>query len=219
MPAKYQDIDEARLLRLHDGLDILESIDESNGMERLDLFIYGLTTNVSVLDAAREALADEIEADETDVEVSEVAVAVPLYAGQIHRLAGSGVTLQHEEFAYAGPAGEGIRTSTFSMSSYKPAVAVSTLSRMAIASGSSYLIDFFKQYGNKTHAKVEERVRRTEEATQPGVPVPAPIPAAPAPEVPAPAMPKRTSLEATGDTRRDSVKIANAIESFLGELR
>lgn len=202
---RYQDIDEERLLRLHDGLEILETLDR-DAIYSLDLFLYGLTQDETIVDAAKEAIADEAEIAEQDVQLGEVAVAVPLSSDNIHALAGSGIRMQREDFAYMGQGGEGIRTNSFTFSHFKPTVAISSFSQMAIASSDSWLEDFLKQYGNKQPVEIKQNVRRTEEATQPGVPAPPEAPPAP---TTTPEIPKQTSL--TG-----GLKLADVLEEFLG---
>ena len=198
--SRYQDIDENGLVRLHDGLDMLERLDPE-AIADLDIVLYGLTQQESVTDAAREAIADEAEIDESDVQLTEVAVCIPLSSDTIHYLTGSGLKLRNEEFAYMGGQGEGIRSTTFTFSHFKPTVSTSDFSQMAIAVTVSWLDDFLKQYGNKQPAVVKQNVHRTEEATQPGIPAPAPPPVTPTP--------KTTSL--TG-----GLKFADFIENFLG---
>ena len=142
---------------------------------------------------------------------AEVAVAIRIGSDAIRALLGSGFRAKRDEFAYMGPEGEGIRTKSFISSHFKPTLAVSEFSQMSIASSDSWLPDFLKQYGNKTPAQIKQNVRRTEEATQPGIPAVSTTPAAPAAPVPAvtPEIPAQASL--TG-----GLKLAEAIEEFLG---
>lgn len=212
---RYQDITEEQLLKLHDGLDILEALD-LEAVHGLDLFIYGLTQSESLVDAAKESIADEAEISENDVQLSEIAVAIPLSSDTIHYLAGSGLKIRREDFAYAGSGGEGIRTSSFTFAHFKPTCSISDFSQMAIASSDSWLDDFLKQYGNKQPVQIKQNVRRTEEATQPGVPAQAPppaatseAPAAPAAPTTTPEIPKKTSLNG-------GLKLADVLEEFLG---
>ena len=208
MAQRYVEMDEARLVDLHDGLETLEMLDRE-AIHDLDLYLYGLTSSAAIVDAAKEAIADEAEINEADVQLSEVAVAIPISADVIYALSGSGLRMRKESFAYTGVAGEGIRTSMFAFSSYKPTAAFTDFSTMALALSDSWLDDFLKQYGNKQPAQIEQNVRRTEEATQPGVPAPAQAP--PAPTVPAeiPGTPKTTST-------LGGLKLADVLEEFLG---
>jgi hypothetical protein len=91
---------------------------------------------------------------------------------------------------------------SFTFANYHPNISVNDFTQMAVASSDSWLDDFLKQYGNKQPVQIQKQVRRTEEATQPGVPAPATPPAA-AP--PTPGVPKQTSL-----------KISDLLEKFLG---
>jgi hypothetical protein len=191
--ARYVDVNEERLTRLHDGLDLLEMVDR-DGMHSLDLYLYGLSKNPQLLDAAREAIADSEELDETDIQLSEIAVAIPLGADTIYALMGSGIRAKREDFAYLGGAGEGVRTMSFAFGHFKPQIALSSFSKMALASSDSWLDDFLRQEGTGQQATITPAVHRNQEATQPAAPV---APAQPQrPAAPTPAMPKQTSLRA-----------------------
>jgi len=183
----YVEINAERLAHLHEGLELLEQVDR-DALRTFDLFFYGLTTNPQIVDAAKEAIADSEEVAEQDVQLAEVAVAIPLSSDTIYYLDGSGLILRREDFAYSGGGGEGIRTQSFAFSHYHPRVALRDFSKVALASSDAWLSDFLRKEGSGRPAQVTQNVRRTEEATQPGVP-PAPTPAAPAQQ-----MPKQTSL-------------------------
>ncbi len=184
---RYFDIDADRLSHLHDGLELLEQVDR-DGMNNLDLFFYGLTSNAQIIDAAKEAIAESEEVAEQDVQLAEVAVAIPLGSDTVYLLIGSGMPLRREDFAYMGGGGEGVRTQSFMFAHFKPRVTLSYFSKVALASSDAWLDDFLRKEGTNKPAQVTQNVRRTEEATQPGAPA--------APEAPpAPQMPKRTSLD------------------------
>jgi hypothetical protein len=218
---RYIDVTEEQLHKLHDGLEMLEMLDR-DAMEAFDLHLYGITKDPSVLDAAREVIADDAEGEmsEEDVQLSEIAVAIPLGADTVYAFGGSGIKLKNESFAYMESA-QGIRTGYFLSANWRPTVALSQFSQLALASSDSWLDDFFRQYGNKEPAEIKQNVRRSEEATQPGVPAPAPVPPAPAPEptetaapapppaTPPPAIPKQTSLHG-------GLKLVDVLEDFLG---
>jgi len=182
---RYIDVNPERLSNLHGALELIESVDRE-AFRNLDLHIYGITNNPQIVDAAKEAIAESADVTEEDVQLSEVAVAIPLSADIIYYLAGSGLNLRREDFAYQGAGGEGIRTMSFAFSHYKPQVTLSYFSKVALASSDAWLDDFLKKEGSGKPATVTQNVRRTEEATQPGTP-PATSPAAPQ-------MPKQTSL-------------------------
>jgi hypothetical protein len=182
---RYIDVNPERLSNLHGALELIESVDR-DAFRNLDLHIYGLTNNPQIVDAAKEAVAENADVAEEDVQLSEVAVAIPLSSDIIYYLAGSGLNLRREDFAYMGAGGEGIRTMSFTFSHYKPQVTLSYFSKLAIASSDAWLDDFLKKEGSGKPAAVAQNVRRTEEATQPGI-QPAAAPAAPQ-------MPKQTSL-------------------------
>jgi hypothetical protein len=210
MPAdRYQDIDEDRLSKLYDGLDVLESI-ALDAVHDLDLFLYGLTQSESIIDAAKEAIADDADLDESDVQLSEVAVAIPISGDSIRALMGSGFRARQEDFAYMGTEGEGIRAKSFVLSHYKPVLAVSEFSQMALAQSDAWLDDFLKQYGNKQPAEIKQNVRRTEEATQPGVPA---APAAPTMPPPTPAAAPAIHMQSS---QTGGLKLADILENFLG---
>ena len=193
---RYVNIDAERLSQLHTGLELLEQVDR-DAMRDLDLFFYGLTNNPQIVDAAKESIADSKEVAEEDVQLSEVAVAIPFGSDVIYYLDGSGLILRNEDFAYTGTGGEGIRSASFTFSHYKPKVTLSYFSKMALASSDAWLDDFLRKEGSSKPAQVKQNVRRTEEATQPGVPAAPEAPAAaptPAPQAPATQTPKQTSL-------------------------
>jgi hypothetical protein len=177
---RYIEIDKERLSKLHDGLELMEMLDRE-AMVSLDLHIYGITNDPQILDAAREAIADDEELTEQDVEVAEVAVAIPLGSDAIYSLAGSGIKLRNEDFAYLGGEGAGIRTLSFTFANFKPVVSLNNFSKVALASSSAWLDNFLQREGSGQAAQVTPAVHRSEEATQPGIP-------------PAPAIPKQTSL-------------------------
>lgn len=187
---RYIEIDAERLSKIHDGLDLLEALDRSEdagALRSLDLHLYGISTNPQVIDAAKEAIADANDVAEEDVALAEVAVAIPLNADTIYALSGSGIKLEREEFAYMGSGGEGVRSLSFTFGHYKPRVALSYFSKLAIASSDSWLDDFLRKQGSGQAAVVTPAVHRDQEATQPQAPV--------APATPAPAgVPKQTSL-------------------------
>ena len=185
---RYIDVNPEQLSDLHGALGLIESVDRE-AFHNLDLHIYGLTNNPQIVDAAKEAIAENADVPEEDVQLSEVAVAIPLSSDIIYYLAGSGLILRREDFAYVGDI-EGARTMSFAFSHYKPTVNLGYFSKLALASSDAWLDDFLKKEGSGNRATVTQNVRRTEEATQPGVP-PATQPAAPQPGQ----MPKQTSLK------------------------
>lgn len=198
----YIEIDAERLAKVHDGLDLLEAVDRAEGggaLKSLDLHLYGITTNPQIIDAAREAIADSEDLAEEDVQITEVAVAIPLDADTVYYLTGSGIKLNREDFAYMGSGGEGVRQLSFAFAHYKPTVALSYFSKIAIASSDSWIDDFLRKYGSGTPAQITPAVHRNQEATQPQAPV--------APATPAPAgVPKQTSLR----------QLAALLDDYLG---
>ena len=196
---RYVDINEEDLHKLRDGYELLERIDHE-ALWGMGYCLYGLTQDPGILDAAREAIAATYEGDidESDVKVSEVAVVVALSADKLYYLTGSGLKLRDEEFAYRGAGGEGIKSDTFTFAHYKPRVTIHSFTHLALGESASWLDDFLKKHGTGEKAAIQERVKRTEEATQPGVPTPA-----------APPRAKQTSL-------RTGIKLSDFLEDFLG---
>jgi hypothetical protein len=184
---RYIDVNADRLSKLHEGLELIESVDR-DAFRGLDLFIYGLTNNAQILDAAKEAIAESEEVAEEDVQLAEVAVAIPLSSDMIYYLAGSGLRLQREDFAYLGSGGEGVRSMSFAFAHFKPTVTLSYFSKLSVASSDAWLDDFLRKEGSNKPAQITQNVRRDEEATVPGAP------AAPAVPPATPQMPKQTSL-------------------------
>jgi hypothetical protein len=182
---RYIEIDEKGLIALHDALDLLTSV-APDALEDMALTVYGITNNAGILDAAKEAIADAEELQESDIQLSEVAVAIPITSKGIYRLTGSGLKLDSEEFVFMGTGGEGIRSLSFTFSNYKPTCTFSYFSKAAIASSDSWLDDFLRKHGGGQAAQVTQNVHRDQEATQPGIPAQQPASA--------PGVPKMTSL-------------------------
>ncbi len=195
MPQRYIEITSDQLSSLHTGLELLEMLDQE-AVNGLDLCVYGITTNAQILDAAREAIADSEELAEEDVQIAEVAVAIPISSDTIYALHGSGVKLDREDFAYMGSGGEGVRNLSFLFGHYKPTVNLNYFSKLAVASSKSWLDDFLRKEGtNRQPAQITPAVHRTEEATQPGVPPP-------------PQTPKQTSL-------LGGLRLSDVLDEFL----
>ena len=192
----YVDVTSERLSNIREGLTLIEQVDR-DAANNLDLYVYGITSDPQIIDAAKEAIADSEELDESDVQVAEVAVAIPLSSDTIYYLTGSGLILRREDFTYQGRQGEGVRTQTFAFSHYHPRVTLNNFSKLAVASSDAWLDDFLKREGSNTPAQITPNVRRTEEATQPGAPAPA--------ATTAPQTPGRTS----------SLKISELVEKFF----
>jgi hypothetical protein len=206
----YVDVTAEDLQKLKGGLEIMGRLFRSSGEEMPQLYLYGLTSDVGVLDAAKEAIAaysDEDELGEEDIELSEIAVEIGLSDDVLYYLLGSGVKLgRGDEFAYMGKQGEGIREIGWQWTRRQPTVALGNLTKMALASDSGWGDKFLQQYGNKQPLKVN--VQRNTPAT--GVPEPpAEKPAPAAPPAAQPPQPKQTSVP-------DGKKIAGLVEDLLG---
>ena len=199
----YIDIAADDLHKLKDGLEIIGKPFRSSGEDMPSLYLYGLTSDPGVLDAAKEAIAaySDEELGEEDIELTEVAVEVGLSEDVLYYLLGSGVKLgRGDEFAYMGKQGEGIREIGWQWARRQPTVSVGGLTKMALGSDSGWGDKFLQQYGTKTPMTVN--VQRTTPAT--GLPEPKPV--APL----APGVPKQTSVPNTKQLR-------DLMENFLGE--
>lgn len=169
MPQHYVTLDKERLMRVHEGLELLEQVDRDH-IHDMNLCIFGLTNDPQILDAAREAIADESELEESDVQVAEVVVAIRISSDTIYALTGSGIKFKSEEFVYMGDSGKGARSLSFTFAHYKPTVNINAFSKLGLASSSGYIDEFLLKEGSKQPAKITPNVHRTEEATQPGTP-------------------------------------------------
>jgi len=203
---RYLNISEDQALKLREGLELLETLDR-DAVSELDLCLYGLTNDPQILDAAREAIASdsEDEISEEDVQLGEIAIAIPISSDKIYALTGSGIKLKDEYFAYPGGEGEGTRRGYFFSANYRPVVTIHSFSHVALASSDSWVDDFLEKTGGKgvQPTQIKKKVQRTEEATQPGVPTPAEpqVPVEAPPAAPATPTPKQTSLNKSAVTR------------------
>jgi len=203
---RYLNISEDQALKLREGLELLETLDR-DAVSELDLCLYGLTNDPQILDAAREAIASdsEDEISEEDVQLGEIAIAIPISSDTIYALTGSGIKLKDEYFAYPGGEGEGTRRGYFFSANYRPVVTIHSFSHVALASSDSWVDDFLEKTGGKgvQPTQIKKKVQRTEEATQPGVPTPAEpqVPVEAPPAAPATPTPKQTSLNKSAVTR------------------
>jgi hypothetical protein len=201
---KYIETTEEQLLRLRDSLELLGQLDQSK-VKDLDLCIYGMTRNQSIIDAAREAIAEETYDEnitEADVTLSEVAVAIPISADTIYALTGNGIKVGHgETFTYLGES-EGPKTASFGSASFKPTISLHDLEDICLADSDGWSFEYLQKHSAGGGAKVQKKVRRNEEATQLGVPTPA------APVAPQPA--------AAPQQKRTSLQLESLVERFLG---
>ncbi len=185
------------LLKLREGLDILSKLEDTREM-LLDVYIYGISSDMAILDAAKEAIAAESDEriTEENVQLSEVAIAIPLSSDIIYYLTGSGLKLNREEFAYTGEAGEGVRELGFQWARMKPTVIAGNFSQMALASSSSWLDRFLRQYGTKAPAKVKPVVERS-----------------------VPTQPEAMALETPTGRKETSLKISDVVTSWLNHAK
>lgn len=217
------------LTKLRDGLEVIERVVDGADIVSLNIWLYGIVTDSFILDIAKEAIiadAEEFMDDngdtdltESDVELTEIAVAVPISSPDvIDILHGRGYPCRELDFAYQAGAVEGVRTKGFlSAHTSSARITADNLKDQVIANGEDYLDSYLKEKGNKSVMTIRKTVNRDQEATEhphpegtePEVPAAAPEPTAP-PATPTPpatpsAMPKQTSL-----------KLSSIVEDFLG---
>lgn len=177
----FIEVSREQLLELHHALSLFEKLN-SDIIGELDLYLYAITTSPTILDAAKEAIADymndtateeAVAVSEQDVELSEVAVAIPCSSDALYYLLGTGLKVQQEEFVYnSGDSGEGVRQMSFVHATFKPRMAITDFTEIALAQSSSWADEFLKRFGQHDPALVEKKqVNRTEEATQPAEPM------------------------------------------------
>jgi hypothetical protein len=209
MALRYVEVDEEKLHAILDGLGLIEQVRTVAGSDHLDLCLYGVTHDAGILDAAKEAIADEMnDADvpgtfsEKDVNLTEIAVAIPLSSDVLYALLGSGLKLKKENFVYPSP-DEGLRELNFRHANFQAVANAKKFSTMAIGESDAWLDSFFKQFA--TQPKPAPEVRRNEEAILPTSAIPEAAPK----EIPPPISPKKTSL-------KTKFNIASALDEFLG---
>jgi len=219
----FLEITEEQMLRLREGLELLETLDR-DAIHEIDICFYGLTNDPSVLAAAREVIAseqDDENVSEEDVELGEIAIAIPLSSDVIYYLTGSGLKLRDEYFSYPGVEGEGPRRNYLGYAHYHPTVTTHSFQHMALALSDSWVDDYLQKVGGHgaVATRIKKKVQRSEEATQP-VPVieqktPGQLPAG---------QPKQTSLKVTAATnfehvRKHLMEIGMTIYKKEGEYR
>ena len=189
----YIDATEEDLNRLRDGLDVISRINHSL-LGDFDIYLYGITSAPTVLDAARESIAymSEEPIDEDDIVLEEIAVAIPVSSDILSSINGSGFKLHNEDFSYNGPENEGVRQTDFIGSTFKPKLILKYFSKYALADDVTHLNDFLERYGSKAEMRVNKSVSRNERAT---TPEPAPMPTPPT--TPPAAAPKASSKQIT----------------------
>ncbi len=205
---RYIDISEDQVLKLREGLELLETLDR-DAVKELDLYLYGITNDPQILDAAREAIAEDHEEEitEEDVQLTEIAVAIPISADTIYALTGSGIRLDREYFSYVAGEGEGTRRAYLYSASYHPTATLHSFQHIALGESDSWVDDYLEKEGSKQPAEIKKKVQRSQDATRPVPTVQepvAPVQAPPAPAAPA-GTPKRTSLD-----------LGKLVEDFLG---
>ena len=196
----YVDVTADDLKNLRQALVLLERL--RSGGEPLNLYLYGITTDPGVLDAAKEAIAaygDDETVTESDVQLAEIAVEMRLNSDTLYYLNGSGARLQKgDEFTYLGGPGEGAREIGWNWTRRGPTVTLASFTHMAVAEDSGWGDKFLMQYGQKIPLKID--VKRNQPST--GV----------APQAqPAPTqVPKQTSVPG-------GKQLEDLMEKFLGD--
>jgi hypothetical protein len=149
-------VTDEQLKNLREGLTLIEQVTGYDEDTRLQLTLYGLTSDPSVVDCAKEAVADEAEIDESQVKIAgEVAVAIPLSGDTLYYLTGSGLQLQGEEIAFSKGGGNGIDTIQTTWAKYRPRITTATFREMAIAGDSWSAATFLQKYGKKAPAPAQ----------------------------------------------------------------
>jgi hypothetical protein len=166
---EFVDIKQDDLLKLRDGLEILDRLRDPAFDDRGKVYFYGVSTDVVVLDAAREAIAeyaDDPAITEDSITLGEVAVCLPISGDVIYALTGSGMKLDstEDEFAYRTGT-EGPRILSFRWSRVKPVVTVADFTKMALANDSVYLDRYLAQRGTNTPGQIKKEVKRENPAT------------------------------------------------------
>ncbi len=208
---RYLDISEDQVLKLREGLELLETLDR-DAVKELDLYLYGITNDPQILDAAREALAEDSEDEitEEDVQLSEIAVAVPISSDTIYALTGSGIRLDREYFAYIAGEGEGTRRAYLYSAHYHPTVTMHSFQQIALAESDSWIDDYLEKAGSGQAAEIKKKVVRTEDATRPQ-------PVVGEPQTPVEAPPAAQPAAApAGTPKRTSLNLSKLVEDFLG---
>ncbi len=137
------------LEKLREALVLIERV-TGYDEDRLKLTLYGLTSDSGVIDATKEAIADEAELEETDIKIAgEVAVAIELSGDILYYLTGSGLKLQTEEVAFTKGGGNGVDSAQLSWAKWRPTVTVRSFREMALATDSWSAATFLQRYGKK----------------------------------------------------------------------
>jgi|SRR5579863_91891 len=207
---RYIDISEDQVLKLREGLELLETLDR-DAVKELDLYLYGITNDPQILDAAREAIADSYEEtiSEDDIQLTEIAIAVPINSDTIYALTGSGIRLEKEYFAYTGGEGEGTRRAYLYSANYHPTVTLHSFQHIALGESDSWVDDYLEKEGSKQPAEIKKKVQRTEDATRP-------VPTIAEPQTPVQAPPAAPQAPQTGVPKRTSLDLTGLVEDFLG---
>jgi hypothetical protein len=193
----YVDVTVEDLNILHEAMGILERLQRE---EPLKLYLYGLTQEPGIVDAAKEAIVaytDEEGLSEEDIQLNQIAVMIQLSSDVLSYLVGSGLRLQKsDEFCYQGGPGEGIREIGWNWAQRGPTVTLGSFTKMALAEDGAWGDKFLQQYGDKQ--PMQKEVSRNSPATSA------------APQVPPVQQPKQTSVPG-------SKKLYDLMENFLGE--
>jgi hypothetical protein len=157
------------------------------GVANLDIHLYGITSDPTVLGAAKETIIDNLEEyydengdvtlGEDEVSLSEVALAIPISSDVIWGITGRhGIDLTRLDFAYEGRGGEGIRESSFMSTTYRRGtVALSSLRDLVLADGSYHIKEYLMKYKKGQPMVINKKVQRQGPAAS------TPMPAPPAP--------------------------------------
>jgi hypothetical protein len=221
--ARYSELySDGDLIKLRDGLDILEThglVEYGNEITGMNIWLYGIVTDASILERAKEALIDSEEefmddlggptVSESDMTLTEIAIAVQIRGSGTIDTLHRGYPLNEPEylvFAYQRGEGEGVRTAKFNNAGFSDTITLDKMSKQALYPGEDELNAYLQEQGTGKQMQVKRKVQRNEEAT-----VNAPhIPEPPKLETPQPEpVAKQTSLA-------HGRKLSDIVEGFLG---
>jgi hypothetical protein len=143
----YSVISAEELEVLTSGLEILERLRSDEVLK--NLFLYGLTNERLLIEAAKAAVAESNDLD-AEIDITQLAIAMPLHSSTISSLFGSGLKLEREEFSYLGAGAEGARTESFVFAHYHPKATIRSFSVLAISEDNNWLDDFLTQHKANT---------------------------------------------------------------------
>lgn len=151
---QYFEVTQHSLEDARPGLALAEQLLQNDNFAP---YLYAITAKSDVL-LACEAAIDE-DAGEQGVSLGLVALAISFSSDTIQYLAGSGLLLQNEEFAYLS-GNDGARVLGLQWSGQRPRVRLTDFSVMALSDSDMDLDEFMKQHGGSAPAETPKTVSR-----------------------------------------------------------